>query len=107
MWPTQVFGKTSTEFQTLSSPRYLYLRTCLRCSVNREWSTPSDVYRTDRFCGGALGLAVLFAITGEPVGSRDAYEAYKWGFVFIMITSITACVLVSQIRQSKFQSISS
>ncbi|MAQ57698.1 MAG: hypothetical protein CL718_00360 [Chloroflexi bacterium] len=68
-------------------------------------SLASGVTQTARQFGGALGLAVLFAITGEPVGSVDAYEAYKWGFVFIMITSITACVLVSQIRQSKSQSI--
>ena len=68
-------------------------------------SLASGVTQTARQFGGALGLAVLFAITGEPVGSVDAYEAYKWGFVFIMITSITACVLVSQIRQNKSQSI--
>tara|TARA_B110000438_G_scaffold150602_1_gene144755 strand:+ start:880 stop:1419 length:540 start_codon:yes stop_codon:yes gene_type:complete len=70
------------------------------------FSLAGGVTQTARQFGGALGLATLFAITGEPTGSVDAYEAYKWGFLFIMITSITACGLVSQIRPHRSQSIS-
>ena len=70
------------------------------------FSLAGGVTQTARQFGGALGLATLFAITGEPTGSVDAYEAYKWGFLFIMITSIVACVLVSQIRPHRSQSIS-
>jgi MFS family permease len=70
------------------------------------FSLAGGVTQTARQFGGALGLAALFAITGEPTGSVDAYEAYKWGFLFIMITSITACLLVSQIRPHRSQSIS-
>ncbi|MFQ3329865.1 MAG: hypothetical protein ACI85J_001610, partial [Candidatus Poriferisodalaceae bacterium] len=65
------------------------------------FSLAGGVTQTARQFGGALGLAAIFAILGEPSGPADAYSAYKWGFAFIMITSIVACLLASQVKQSQ------
>ena len=65
------------------------------------FSLAGGVTQTARQFGGALGLAAIFAILGEPSGPADAYSAYKWGFAFIMITSIAACLLASQIKRSQ------
>jgi hypothetical protein len=70
--------------------------------VNPQFfSLAGGVTQTARQFGGALGLAAMFAITGEPTGPADAYGAYKWVFAFIMISSITACLLASQVKPSK------
>ena len=69
------------------------------------FSLAGGVTQTARQFGGALGLAAIFAILGEPSGPADAYSAYKWGFAFIMVTSIVACLLASQVKQSQSDSV--
>ena len=70
--------------------------------VNPQFfSLAGGVTQTARQFGGALGLAAMFAITGEPTGPADAYGAYKWAFAFIMLSSITACLLASQVKPSR------
>lgn len=64
------------------------------------FSLAGGVTQTARQCGGALGLAIMFAIIGEPTGPSTAYEAYQWGFSFIMITSIIGTLLVVRVRPS-------
>ena len=65
------------------------------------FSLAGGVTQTARQFGGALGLAVMFAITGEPSNPGEAYDLYKWAFGFIMISSLVACVLVSRVKTSK------
>ena len=79
--------------------------TPLRRSVKQSAGRAGGVTQTARQFGGALGLAAIFAILGEPSGPADAYSAYKWGFAFIMVTSIVACLLASQVKQSQSDSV--
>ena len=65
------------------------------------FSLAGGVTQTARQFGGALGLAVMFAITGEPSNASEAYDLYKWAFGFIMLSSLVACVLVSRVKTSK------
>jgi EmrB/QacA subfamily drug resistance transporter len=70
--------------------------------VSAEYfSLAGGVTQTARQFGGALGLAVLFAITGEPSSTTEAYDLYKWAFGFIMTTSLAACVLASRVKTPK------
>ena len=67
------------------------------------FSLAGGVTQTARQFGGALGLAAMFAITGEPANPSEAYDLYKWAFGFIMISSLVACVLVSRVKTPKPQ----
>ena len=62
------------------------------------FSLAGGVTQTARQFGGALGLAVMFAITGEPSGPSEAYGLYKWAFAFIMVSSLIACLLTSRVK---------
>jgi len=70
--------------------------------VSAEYfSLAGGVTQTARQFGGALGLAVMFAITGEPSSTTEAYDLYKLAFGFIMTTSLVACVLASRVKTPK------
>ena len=62
------------------------------------FSLAGGVTQTARQFGGALGLAAMFAITGEPSGPSEAYGLYKWAFAFIMVSSLIACLLTCRVK---------
>ncbi|MEC7827105.1 MAG: MFS transporter [Actinomycetota bacterium] len=74
--------------------------------VNPDYfSLAGGVTQTARQFGGALGLAAMFAITGEPSNPGEAYDLYKWAFTFIMGSSLVACLLTCRVKTPRPETI--
>ena len=63
-----------------------------------HFSVAGAVTQTGRQLGGAIGLAIMVAILGEPVGPTESLDAFQRVFVYIAAMSILTALVATRIR---------
>ncbi len=64
---------------------------------SEHFSVAGAVTQTGRQLGGAIGLAIMVAILGEPVGLEESLSAFQRVFVYIAAMSVLTAVIATRI----------
>ncbi len=64
---------------------------------SEHFSVAGAVTQTGRQLGGAVGLAIMVAILGEPVGLEESLNAFQRVFVYIAAMSVLTAAIASRI----------
>jgi EmrB/QacA subfamily drug resistance transporter len=63
-----------------------------------NFSVAGAVTQTGRQLGGAIGLAIMIAVLGEPDGLDPTLHAFDRVFIYIIAMSLAAAIIASRIR---------
>jgi len=66
-----------------------------------HFSLAGAVTQTGRQLGGAIGLAIMVAILGDPDDLQEALDRFDTVFAYIIAMSLTAAIIATRIRPTK------